>query len=204
MRRRNACDKDHQRIDQSLNLLDRGLSHEEYARVLVQFASVFPAIEQHLLHAPRFGTLHEAIDLASLVRTPALIDDLCALSIEPPSFHVAAEWIRTHSVFDAEWSSFGMLCMTEGSVLGGAQIDRHVRAVLPGAPTSFFGKDRPSESSFPSEDKDIDPFSRWRSFCALLQQIPAGSDAANQIEHAAVATFSLFREALIPSAKKPI
>jgi heme oxygenase len=181
----------HGRVEAQLDLLDAGLTTNRVFSVIERFwgfwavgeAAINEWAAAHLAEAdalqwPRRRRAHLfAQDLTAMGMEPGRL----AMVLCPPPVFVHLEQAQV----------LGWLYVTEGSTLGGALIDRHVRSLsrLHGSPPCCF---TPYSEG---------PGPMWRSFRAELQHF-AGADSTRTgaVIDAAAATFDSLERWLVPLA----
>ena len=179
----------HNDVETHLNLLDPGLSAERLRKVLLRFygfwAANEPPIEQWSVAYPATAS---GLQWRRRRRTGLFADDLVTMGISRRSHETVP---RSPPVFEHidHAAVLGWLYVAEGSTLGGAIIDRHLRntAGLAAINLHCFAP------------YDGGPGAMWLAYRSALQDFAfedVGRTAA--VVRAAVATFEALNRWLIP------
>lgn len=156
----------HERLDTRFSDLDLA-DRRDYADFLLAQAGAFLPIEAAL---DRAGVQTLVGDWPGRRRSAALIADLAALGLEPPTPVQAPPLSSSADVL-------GALYVLEGSRLGGAML---VRTVPDALPTSFLAPGNPDA---------------WRAFVTLLDERLSSPVRLNQAARTATAVFEAFSSA---------
>jgi heme oxygenase len=186
----------HRRVESQLGLLEPGLSAARLTSVIERFYGFWagnePGIEEWALAEPGAAS---ALLWPCRRRAGLFAEALVRLGMSSESYRALPQAPPAHLVVDHA-VVFGWLYVTEGSTLGGALIDRHLRTLtwLDGTALGCFT---------PYGDA---PGVMWRSYKSALQAfVSEHPDRTDTVVAAAVATFGSLERWLTPlSAAAPV
>ncbi len=184
---RKATAVQHQRLEDSLDLMAGDLSVHRYGQVLTAFASIYGPLEDRLDEAMQaHPQLAAELNWPQRRKQPALSADLHALGCSWPQPTVQP-LPRLNDTADI----LGAMYVTEGATLGGQYIGPHVTTTLGLQATAFFS----------SYGRDV--ASQWAAFRGVLRsRLEANSPASIRAEQAAITTFALFEDAAHEAAAR--
>ena len=130
-----ATREQHEQLENTVDVMNRMFSRDDYKKLLEKFRKVYSAIEPKIAAADlgRFG-----MDFDKRRKSQLLDADLKSLDVN--GNHETSEWTDV-PVIDSPAKAFGCLYVLEGATLGGQVITRHLKQHLdlsPEAGGSFF------------------------------------------------------------------
>lgn len=152
--------------------LDRAL----YKRLLAAYYGFYQALEHALVNSP---AIPPDFDLQARLKTPALLEDLHALGINPRSLPHCQELPALNS----QACVLGVLYVLEGATLGGQILRKHVAQHL--------NIDAQNGGAFLYVYAQATG-RRWKDFLDFLGSQSLDTHARAQTAHAACLTFSCF------------
>ncbi len=174
----------HDDLENTVNVMDRIFSLDDYKILLTKFyrfyAAIEPKVAQNDLRIADF-------DFDERRKTRLLEKDLHALGILSDVKENVRLWENLPTL-DTTAKAFGSLYVMEGATLGGQVISRHLKQHL-GMTTEG------GAAFFNSYGKEIGPM--WKSFGAALTAFAASGADDDEIIEAARRTFDSFRDCVL-------
>lgn len=179
-----ATREQHDDLENTVNVMDRLFSLEDYQMLLTKFYRFYAAIE------PRVAAndLQKAeFDFDARRKTPLIERDLNALGVLDDVRGKVALWEELPRL-DTTAKAFGSLYVMEGATLGGQVITRHLREHLDLTPER-------GGAFFNSYGPNVGPM--WKSFGATLTAFAGSGGSDDEIIESARNTFDSFRNCFL-------
>ena len=171
----------HQRLEESLGLVDRLASTEDYRRLIEGFWGLYAGIEPRL--APLIRDQQWPLQWELRRKLPLIEKDLRVLGASSPEI-AGLPVCEEFPSLASQARVLGVLYVLEGSTLGGQHISKLVETRLrlgPANGAAFFnGYGRETGSM-------------WKKFCAVITEWAPGGFMGDEMVFAAVETFETFR-----------
>lgn len=183
-----ATREQHDNLENTVNVMDRLFSIDDYQMLLTKFYRFYAAIE------PRVAAndLQKAeFDFDARRKTALLEKDLKALGVLDDVRGNVPLWEKLPPL-DTSAKAFGSLYVMEGATLGGQVITRHLKQHLDLTPEH-------GGAFFNSYGANVGPM--WKSFGATLTAFAESGEADEEIIEAARKTFDSFRDCFLQPVK---
>lgn len=179
-----ATKEQHDDLENTVNVMDRLFSLDDYKTLLTKFYRFYAAIEPKVA----LNGLQDAeFDFDKRRKTPLLEKDLHALGVLSDVKEKTRLWENLPSL-DTQAKAFGSLYVMEGATLGGQVITRHLKLELGLTPEN-------GGAFFNSYGSNVGPM--WKSFGAALTAFARSCETDEEIVDAARQTFDSFRNCFL-------
>ncbi|MFN0279425.1 MAG: biliverdin-producing heme oxygenase [Pyrinomonadaceae bacterium] len=179
-----ATSKQHEELEDTVDIMNRMFSREDYRNLLEKFRRFYAAIEPKIaaVDLERFG-----MDFEKRRKTALLENDLKSLDDSQNADHNASEFIDLPNLSTPS-RAFGSLYVLEGATLGGQVITRHLKQHLDITPEN-------GGMFFNSYGAEVGPM--WKSFAETITRFAEETDDDDSIVEAARETFDSFRRCML-------
>lgn len=168
----------HVALEQRLPFFSDTLDLEYYTCLLSAYFGFYQALEDRLTHS---AFIPSGFDLAARLKTPALVQDLRALGVDPHALPRCQHLPTVRS----EAQALGVLYVLEGATLGGNVLRKRVAEHL--------GLDADNGGAFLFVYGE-DTGQHWKAFIEFLGSVPLDATGRSEAAQAACSTFSCFEQ----------